>query len=260
MIKKSNRSGLILLVLILGLLGGCTPKAYTVMTYNIHAGVGMDGVLDLERIARVIRDSDADMAVLHEVDKGTRRSFKVDQADSLGTLLGMESRFGRSIDHDGGEYGNALVSKYPILNFTVHELETEYGFEDRTVFEAQILVASDTLSLLGTHLGLDTLARIDQINGILEVLPLTPKLVLGGDFNFEADSEPYKIITGKLHDSILERDLNPSNSFPADEPNRRIDYIFVGPGIETDHSPIKESNLILVASDHRPQVLKFRIK
>lgn len=230
------------------------------MTYNIHTGVGMDGVLDLERIAQVIQSSDTDFAVLHEVDKGTQRTFRVHQADSLGTLLAMHSRFGRSIDHDGGAYGNALVSKYPILNFEVYELETEYGFEDRTAFTAHILIQNDTLILMGTHLGLDTLERMDQVNGILKVLPPSENVILGGDFNFEPDSEPYGMITGHLLDAIKKQDGDPSNTFPADRPNRRIDYIFIGSGIEIDADPIIYSDLIPVASDHRPQTLKFRIK
>lgn len=230
------------------------------MTYNIHTGVGMDGVLDLERIAKVIQSSDTDLAVLHEVDKGTRRTFGVDQSDSLGKLLEMHSRFGRSIDHDGGVYGNALVSKYPVLNFEVFELETEHGFEDRTVFAAHILIQNDTLTLMGTHLGLDTLERIDQVNGLLKVLPRSDNIILGGDFNFEPDSEPYRMITGHLLDAIKSRDVDASNTFPADRPSRRIDYIFIGSGIEIATGPIKYSDLIPVASDHRPQILKFRFK
>jgi endonuclease/exonuclease/phosphatase family metal-dependent hydrolase len=41
----------------------------TVMSFNIHHGQGTDGVLDLERIARVIRASGADIVGLQEVDR-----------------------------------------------------------------------------------------------------------------------------------------------------------------------------------------------
>lgn len=257
------RSSIKILILSLaGLLYTCSSNSpsYTMMTYNIHRGVGMDGILDLHRISEVIRTSETDMAILHEVDQGTNRSSGIFEADSLGTLLNMTSRFGRSIDHDGGEYGNSLLSNYPILSFQVHELETEHGFEDRTLLHALILLDSDTLHLMGTHLGLDTLERIDQVNRILSILPNTEKLILAGDFNFEPGSVPYGLITADLRDASLEKHERPPPTFPADKPDRRIDYIFIGDDIEIDPEPIIESDLTPVASDHRPQVLSFKLK
>lgn len=261
LIRTKTFFKLLIIPAILGLVSSCSThrQTYTVMTYNMHIGVGMDGVRDMERIAAVIDSSDADLVVLNEVDKGTTRSLQMHQVDSLGTLLDMEYRFGRSINHDGGEYGNALLSNYPILNFQVHDLETEYGFEDRTVFHAQIFLDPDTLHLLGTHLGLDTLERIDQVNVILEVLPDSPHTILAGDFNFEPGSAPYAMISQKLSDALLTLTKKPTNTFPADYPDRRIDYIFVGSGIAVELEPAPESKLISVASDHRPQAIKFKL-
>lgn len=220
----------------------------------------MDGVLDLERIAEVIQASGTEIAVLQEVDQGTIRSFGVHQADSLGLLLNMTSRFGPSIDFDGGKYGNALLSKYPIIQFSVHALETEHGFEDRTVFHAVLLLGKDTLTLLGTHLGLDSLARVDQVNGILELIPQTSNLILAGDFNFEPGSVPYRMLNREFRDAQLELDSQTTLTFPAYEPDRRIDYIFIGSGIGIETFTSWKSSLTTLASDHLPQVLKFNLK
>src|SRR5690606_2840765 len=67
----------------------------TVLTYNIHHGEGMDGKLDLERIANVIRSVNPDLVALQEVDRKTQRSAGVDQAEELARLTGMRHVFGR---------------------------------------------------------------------------------------------------------------------------------------------------------------------
>lgn len=84
------------------------------MTYNIRHGRGMDMVIDLERLADVIRKADADIVGLNEVDIETERSGGVDQAGRLGELLGMHVVYGPNIEYQGGLYGNALLCRYPV--------------------------------------------------------------------------------------------------------------------------------------------------
>src|SRR5690606_14987157 len=105
-------------------LGGCAnmrgggenaePLRVRVMAYNIHHCLGIDGELDVERIAGVINAANPDLVTLQEVDNRTERSDRVDQAAELGRLTGMHARFGRAIDHQGGEYGQAILSRWPI--------------------------------------------------------------------------------------------------------------------------------------------------
>lgn len=229
------------------------------MTYNIRHGVGMDRVLDLERVARVIASVDPDILVLNEVDERTQRSMGVAQTDSLAKLLNLQGRFCRSIDYDGGFYGNALLSRYPILDLQIIDLSTDNLLEGRSVFIATLLAEPDTLKILGTHLGLDRTEQIQQINNILSILPETRNLILSGDFNLESNSEGYSHLTERLRDSYLEFSNSPANTFPADDPQRRIDYIFIGSMIEPEHiNPVK-STVVNVASDHLPQVLTFKV-
>ena len=72
------------------------------VAYNIHHGEGMDGKLDLERIARVIAAEKPDLVALQEVDKGCKRSGSIDQAAKLAKLLKMDHRFGKFMDYQGG--------------------------------------------------------------------------------------------------------------------------------------------------------------
>jgi len=79
-----------------------------VLTYNIHHGEGVDGKLDLVRIAKVIQEVEPDIVALQEVDQNAGRSGQVDQAAELGRLTKMRSVFGGNIALQGGEYGNAF--------------------------------------------------------------------------------------------------------------------------------------------------------
>src|SRR5688572_3660564 len=87
---------------------GPSPRL-RVLTYNIHHGEGTDARFDLERLARIIREARPDLVALQEVDRRTRRASGVDQAAELGRLTGMNVVFGKAMDHDGGEYGQAIL-------------------------------------------------------------------------------------------------------------------------------------------------------
>ena len=228
------------------------------MTYNIRHGVGLDGVLDLERTARVIKAANPDIVILNEVDNGTARSFGVHQADSLGVLLDLYPVFGRSIDYDGGQYGNALLSRYPILDFQIFDLSTDSLLEGRSVFLSRVDLKGDTVAILGTHLGLSPEERLEQVQGIIKLLPEMDRFILAGDFNFEPTSGAHEVITKSVRDGLAERTGQPVLTFPADQPNRRIDYIFIGEEIEVMQVAEFGHPEISIASDHLPQILHFR--
>ncbi|HBE22364.1 MAG TPA: hypothetical protein DDW21_02685, partial [Verrucomicrobiales bacterium] len=79
----------------------------TVMTWNIHRCVGADEKMDIARVAEFIRNQNPAVVVIQEVDQGTQRSRGVKQADELAKLLGWKVFFGKAIDFQGGEYGQA---------------------------------------------------------------------------------------------------------------------------------------------------------
>src|ERR1044072_7375031 len=86
-----------------------------VMSYNIHVGIGMDKKLDLARIAEVIKGSRADIIGLQEVDRGVERTGRVDEIRELARLTGMDYAFAHNLDYQGGQYGVAVLSRFPIL-------------------------------------------------------------------------------------------------------------------------------------------------
>ena len=93
-----------------------------ILSYNIKHGRGMDGKVDLLRIAKVIGSLSPDLVTLQEVDKNCTRSGSVDLTRELAGILKMEGRFGKFMDFQGGEYGMAVLSRVPIISHQVHVL------------------------------------------------------------------------------------------------------------------------------------------
>src|SRR5688500_10783479 len=110
------------------LLASCAsvPSApLRVMVYNIHAGKDAKGADNLERVAALVKTSEADIVLVQEVDRGTRRSGGVDQLATLMRLTGMHGVFGKSLDYQGGLYGIAILSRWPVTRDEVVPLRIE---------------------------------------------------------------------------------------------------------------------------------------
>lgn len=229
------------------------PPTLRVLTYNIHHGQGEDGVFDLERIARVIKSVKPDLVALQEVDKGTERSSGVDQAAVLGELTGMHVVFGEAMPYDGGSYGEAVLSRWPIVSFEAHALPYQERQEPRSALAARVKPDSGLAELLivGTHL----CHQSDQTRlwqcGMLNTLFVNSTLpvVLAGDLNARPGSRPMKeLLSGGWIDADAVGDQPTS---PSDSPRRRIDYV-----LYRSADPWKVVSVDVldepVASDHAP--------
>ncbi|MEF3306302.1 endonuclease/exonuclease/phosphatase family protein [Paenibacillus sp. GYB003] len=232
--------------------------AVKVMSYNIHHGVGEDGVLDLNRIAGVIREAGADLVGLQEVDKhyGARSNFE-DQAKKLSELLGMHVAFGANLDRDPLEegqprrqYGTAVLSKYPIIRSENHFLSS-FGSEQRGLLETTINVKGNHVHLFNTHLGLTVQQRLAQVNEILDIARKRQgtKIILG-DFNAKPTSQEIATMTAQYNDGFA--GMDDAFTYPASPaPTSRIDYIFTSPDVSLTERQVLNG---ILASDHLPVV------
>jgi endonuclease/exonuclease/phosphatase family metal-dependent hydrolase len=123
-----------------------------VVSYNIRHGQGMDGRVDLERIARILESLRPDLVALQEVDRGCTRSGDADQAAVLGRRLGLHHAFAAFMEYQGGEYGLAVLSRHPVEEVRRHVLPP--GAEPRTALEVRVRPpgASSPLSFVSIHL------------------------------------------------------------------------------------------------------------
>jgi len=210
-------------------------------TYNIHWGMGADGVHDLERTAAVLKAIDADIVILNEVDVNWRRSGNADQAAYLAAAAGYPHvYFGPALRTwaSGGLgvslYGNALLSRYPLQNARTVRLPAGPGREPRAAVAAEVDLYGATLTVLGTHLGLNRADRLAQTARLVELAGArSGPVVLMGDFNAQPWApEIRQLLAAGLVDAYdLAGDPGPGPTFPAANPSARIDYVFVSPDL-----------------------------
>lgn len=223
-----------------------------VLSYNIHHGAGTDGNLDLERIAAIIRGAEPDLVALQEVDQNLPRTGKVDQPAELARLTGMHVAFGGNYQFDGGDYGNAVLSRSPILRKQNHRLPMPMPGEPRGVLEVEVARAGgERLVFLATHFDHRPLdrSRRESAEAINKLVGASPDRlsILAGDLNAVPDSEVLKLLQSEWHPPTANELL----TSPAKNPRRQIDYVLVRPAARwrvVDVKVLDEPT----ASDHRP--------
>lgn len=228
-------------------------RSLRVLTYNIHHAEGVDGQLDLKRIADVIRQTEADVVSLQEVDRLVPRSGKVDQARKLGEILGMQVVFGRNIDLNGGQYGNAVLSKLPIIRHRNEPLPQLVAGEARgaLVVELQWPAAAEPLVLIATHFDhrpdpQERVASAQRINEL--VAGLKGPVLLAGDLNATVEAEPLQILLKQWKNTAT----RPLPTIPVAEPSRQIDFVLTRDSEKRAWRVIDIQVLPeRVASDHR---------
>jgi endonuclease/exonuclease/phosphatase family metal-dependent hydrolase len=221
-----------------------------VLTYNIHHGEGVDGVFDLERIAKVIQSVNPDIVALQEVDRETTRVSGVDQAQVLADLTGMHMAYGKALDYQGGQYGNAVLSKFQISESKVTMLPKSEDREQRVFLQTEIeMIDKTVITFVATHL--DNASAVDRMSGVEVMESLLPKfntpVLFAGDMNAVPDSDVIVRLMKTMTSSILDQPLLTS---PSENPQRQIDYIFSYPKSrwKTKHVEVLDE---AVASDHR---------
>lgn len=208
----------------------CAPWRIRVLTYNIHHGEGLDGRVDLGRIAQVIQQAAPDVVALQEVDLGTERTGRVDQAAELGRLTGLHAVFGKAFDYSGGRYGAALLSRWSIQEATPHVLPGSPGHEIRPalIVKGQPGPNAPLLTFVSIHLDHQSEAeRGKQTLRLLELLaPQGAPIVLAGDFNALPGSAILRQFSGEwLNATAGETRF----TIPSEQPNRQIDFVLCHP-------------------------------
>jgi endonuclease/exonuclease/phosphatase family metal-dependent hydrolase len=237
------------------------PVTLRVFCYNIHHGEGLDGRVDLERIARLITDQRADLVALQEVERGTTRTGGRDLAAELGRLTGLTPHFVQNIPYQGGAYGIAVLSRFPIKR-TAHTLLRKVGDgEQRGVQHVVVEVQGRELLFLNTHLDhrRDPAERdqsAEELRRIVAAAGATP-VILCGDFNATPDSTAIRRLREFLTDTWSVVGQGPGHTVPVRKPTRRIDYIWVSsPALV----PRKMEVLLSEASDHLPIVAEIQLR
>ena len=256
-----------------GLLAACTtarnavdprPEGATrVLVYNIHAGKDAAGENSLAGVAELVRRTGADLVLLQEVDRDTRRSGRVDQPAVLAERTGYHVAFGSALDYDDGKYGVAVLSRWPIIADTLIHLpvtpeQTRAGgsHEPRGALRAMVDAPAGRVVVLNTHLDPsgDDRWRRQEADSVVSLAAQARRggerlVIVGGDFNSTPESEVQRRVrAGGLRDAWSECASGDGFTYPVEAPVKRIDYLYFTGDVRCVAARVIETRV----SDHRP--------
>jgi endonuclease/exonuclease/phosphatase family metal-dependent hydrolase len=227
-----------------------------VLSYNIHHAnpPSRPGVIDLDAIVRVMNEQQPDFVALQEVDVYTGRSGKdVHEANVLAAKTGMHAFFAKAIPYDGGEYGVAVLSRFPVKEGHAYALPSVAGVkaEPRVLCTVTVtLPEGRRLMMASTHLDVtksdsNRILQTEEITRILAQAAMP--VILAGDMNAKEGSKAISIL-----DSTFTRTCKGCPfTIPVDIPRNAIDFIMYKPASAfrvVQHRVIPER----YASDHLP--------
>jgi endonuclease/exonuclease/phosphatase family metal-dependent hydrolase len=243
------------------------------VTYNIHRGIGVDRRFRPERIVRILHHHGPDLVLLQEVDEGAPRSRELDMARELARELGFAHfAVGHNVSLRKGRYGNATLSRFPILRERNIDLSVAGSWIRRGCQHTSIAVhcGHPPLEVFNLHLGLSArererqvalLARSSEFGGLVGDAPC----LVAGDFNDWRSLLSPTLVEDLGFRSATDARISrvgkrrPLLTYPAFSPRGPLDRIYYrGPlrlvGVRRCRLQVSR-----VASDHRPLIADFQL-
>jgi len=243
----------LLLLLLAGTQGFGENLTLRVLTYNIHHAEGTDRRLDVARVADVIERLQPDLVALQEVDIATVRAGGVDQLGEIARRTSFHSEFGKTMDYDGGAYGVAVLSRWPVASARTLPLPGAPDREPRAALSVNVkpFGRGPLLQFTSTHLdqGRESENRLAQANALVDFFASGSGLsILAGDMNARRDTDVMQALEGSWTNTAT------ADAVPMDaqgRPRSRGDHILVRPAQSwrvAGWQVVDET----VTSDHRP--------
>ena len=224
-----------------------------VLQFNIHYGVSRFGGVSLAAIATEIKAVHPDLVSLNEVDNGTRRSGGADEPSYLAGATGLHVVYGPNLPWEGGLFGNAILTRYPVVASRNLGLPVVPGLEPRGLLTATVRVAGRSVTFSSMHLsdGRDGQAsRLLQAQAVAGVLRhASGPAILAGDLNAFPGTQPVRILRQYLLDSQEQGGTGRGDTVPEGDPRDRIDYVLY----DNDLAVVPGSTQVRASSssDHR---------
>ena len=230
-----------------------------VATYNIHKCVGIDRRYSPERIADVLREIDADVIALQEVVCHSDRGRREHQAEFLAEQLSMDFCFGENRKHYGGDYGNVILSRFPIASFQNYDISVIQR-EPRGCLRASIQPPeADEFHFMNVHLGTSFFERRRQVRKLLvEHVLDDPKIagrrIIAGDFNEWVSGLATRLFKMKFQSIDPKLHLGTMRTFPGIVPLVHLDHVYFDEVFVLKRALLHRSRKARIASDHLPIV------
>lgn len=230
-----------------------------VVTYNVHRCRGMDRRTRPDRVAAVLRAIDADVVALQEViGAGPRGASHIEE---IGAALGMGWVMAPARRLRGHQFGNALLSRLPILHHAEHDLSWKTS-EPRCMQRADIDVRGHRVHVYNVHLGTAILERryqAQRLAGIVTDRHLAGAKIVLGDFNEWMKGLTTALLSRKLRSVDVQSYLKRRRTYPGLFPILHLDHIYYAGRLEVLGVEMPRTRLSLLASDHLPLVADVRV-
>ncbi len=257
--KSISTSVLILFIAILTI----NAQSYTtikVLSFNILHGATTQNTFDLDAIAQVIIDAQPDFVAMQEVDFKTNRAKQYDLATELGWRCKLIPLFGRAMYFDGGEYGEAILSKHSIISSENIALPCKAGDEPRAALMiTSVLPSNDTICFIATHLDhtKDGASRMMQARKLVDISRQTKYPgILAGDLNDVPGSHTINTLEQQWASSYDKE--NPQPTYPSNKPRIKIDYVMTKPAYKWQLIQ-REMIADTIASDHCAYLVTLKL-
>lgn len=228
---------------------GAARQRIAIGSYNIHSCVGLDFRRAPARIAAVLKELDCDIYALQEVDNDQSDEDDSMQLEYLSAALDMAAVPGLRIVRHSGQYGNALLTRLPIVS--VHRHDLSYSrFEPRGALDVELDIGERKLRVIATHLGLSRSERRVQWRQLLSAVATAPgelPTIVLGDMN---EWFPRSATLRDAH-RILGEPLAPV-AFPSFAPFLALTRIWVRPVSAMVSIEVHRTATSRRASDHLP--------
>jgi endonuclease/exonuclease/phosphatase family metal-dependent hydrolase len=230
-----------------------------IVTYNVHRCIGMDRRRRPERVAAVLRDIGADVIALQEVlGAGPNGGSQIEE---IGAALGMGWVMAPARHLRGHQFGNVVLSHFPIVHHTQHDLSWK-TCEPRCVQRVDVQIDGRVLHVYNVHLGTAILERRHQAERLAAIVAdrhVGGAKVLVGDFNEWMRGLATRLLSSKLKSVDLTEFLKRRRTYPGLFPILHLDHIYYAGHVEIVGIALPRTRLSLVASDHLPLVADVRL-
>lgn len=235
----------------------------TVLSFNVRSARGDQlqpryEARNLEALVELIGDVSPDAILLQELDRGVRRTERVDQFDYLLERTGLAGRFAHTVDYQGGRFGLAVLTSHELSLYEEVHLPQWGGKEPRKLQRMRITLSNgQVVDLMNTHIDPERISRGRHIQRVAEesARRATGPSVLGGDFNIRPTASVLNHIRARFRDAAGDGAGAEHNTFPARSPLFRVDYLFYR-NLELESFTTLDARGI---SDHRPVIATFSL-
>jgi endonuclease/exonuclease/phosphatase family metal-dependent hydrolase len=230
-----------------------------IATYNVHRARGLDGRTRPERIAAVLRSIDADIVALQEVVGAGPRGGG--HAEEIGAALGMGWVMAPARQLRGHQFGNAVLSRFPITQHLGHDLSWK-TCEPRRLQRVDVSAEGCMLHVYNVHLGTALLERRHQASRLAAIVSdrhVGGAKILLGDFNEWMRGLATKMLSERMNSVDLRDYLRRRRTYPGVFPLLHLDHIYYSGRVDIVSVELVRTRLSLVASDHLPLVANVRV-